>query len=100
VTMDAVRKGLRAFGRFWWDFLVGDTPELFVATVVLVGVAFGLRSDHVAAVVTLPLLAIAMLVASTYRGRRRAPARGGAGGDPGRAPARRALVGRRRSTGS
>ena len=21
---------LTAFGRFWWDFLIGDTPELFV----------------------------------------------------------------------
>ena len=28
---------LKGFGRFWWDFLVGDTPELFVAVVVIVG---------------------------------------------------------------
>lgn len=76
--MSAVRQGLRAFGRFWWNFLVGDTPELFVATVVIVAVALALHSHRVAAVVTLPLLAIAMLVASAYRGRRRRAAPGDA----------------------
>ena len=73
--MSVVRDGLRAFGRFWWEFLVGDTPELFVATLVIVGVAFGLRSHRAVAVVVLPVLAIAMLTASAYRGRKRAPAR-------------------------
>ena len=70
--MSSVRRALDAFGRFWWEFLVGDTPELFVATLVIVGVAFALRHNRVAAVVLLPLLAIVMLLASTYRGRRRA----------------------------
>lgn len=81
--MSPVRRGLRAFGRFWWEFLVGDTPELFFATVVIVAAAFALRSHHVVAIVALPLIAIAMLVASTYRGRRRAPGAGPAvGGGP------------------
>lgn len=26
-----------AFGRFWWDFLIGDTPELFVGVVAVLG---------------------------------------------------------------
>ncbi len=69
--MSAVGRAVRAFGHFWWDFLVGDTPELFVAVVVIVGAAFGLRHDHAAAYVVLPLLAIAMLAASTFRGRKR-----------------------------
>jgi hypothetical protein len=60
---------VKAFGHFWWDFLVGDTPELFVAMLVLVGIAFALRHDRVAAVVTLPLLAIVALLASAWRGR-------------------------------
>ncbi|MGH8989694.1 MAG: hypothetical protein ACRDXC_14055 [Acidimicrobiales bacterium] len=71
----AVARGARAIGRFWWDFLVGDTPELFVAVLVLVGVAFGLRHERAADVVALPLLAIAALLGSTWRGR----ARGGRG---------------------
>ena len=53
--MKTVGRLLRAFGLFWWDFLVGDTPELAVATAALVGLAF--------------------LLASTYRGRKRAPRR-------------------------
>ncbi len=64
----------KAFGRFWWEFLVGDTPELFVAVLVIVGVAFALRGHRLAGAVVLPLLAIVMLLASTYRGRRRTTA--------------------------
>ena len=33
---------LRAFGRFWWDFLIGDTPELFVGTLIILGAIFTL----------------------------------------------------------
>ena len=62
---------LKAFGHFWWDFLVGDTPELFVAMLVLVGLAFALRHDRVAAVVLLPVLAIVALLGSAWRGRTR-----------------------------
>ncbi len=64
-----VARWTRAFGHFWWDFLVGDTPELFVAMLVLVGVAFALRHDRVAAIVVLPLLAIVALLGSAWRGR-------------------------------
>jgi hypothetical protein len=69
--IDAVARAVTAFGRFWWDFLIGDTPELFVATLVVIGVAFGLRHHRWAAVAVVPLLAVAFLLASTYRGRRR-----------------------------
>lgn len=34
-----LRRGAVAFGRFWWDFLVGETPELLVGSVVAVGAA-------------------------------------------------------------
>jgi hypothetical protein len=30
-------RGLVVFGRFWWDFLVGDTPEIFVGVLATVG---------------------------------------------------------------
>ena len=62
---------LKTFGRFWWEFLVGDTPDLFVAVLVIVGVAFALRHYRAVAVVVLPLLAVAALLVSPYRGRRR-----------------------------
>jgi hypothetical protein len=72
--ISAVVGVLKTFGRFWWEFLVGDTPDLFVAVLVIVGVAFALRGHRVAGAVVLPLLTIAMLLASTYRGRRRTTA--------------------------
>lgn len=75
--MTQVRRALVAFGRFWWDFLIGETPELFVAVVGIVVLAVALRHDRVAGVVVLPVVAIAMLVTSTYRGRRRAGESGG-----------------------
>jgi asparagine N-glycosylation enzyme membrane subunit Stt3 len=74
--MAAAVRGIKAFGHFWWDFLVGDTPELFVAVIVLVGLAFALRRDRTADVVVLPLLAIAALAASAWRGRARGTSRG------------------------
>jgi hypothetical protein len=64
-----VRRWARAFGSFWWDFLVGDTPELFVAVVAIVVVALLLRHHHTAAVIVLPAMAIASLAASALRGR-------------------------------
>ena len=69
--MRAIASGAKAFGRFWWDFLVGDTPELFVAMLALVGIAFALRHERMAAVITLPLVTALVLLASAWRGRTR-----------------------------
>ena len=70
--MRAIGRSVRAFAHFWWDFFVGDTPELALATGAIVGLAFLLAGDHWAAAVLLPLVAAGFLFASTYRGRRRA----------------------------
>lgn len=69
--MRLIAKWVRAFGRFWWDFLVGDTPELFLGVLIVLGVAFACRSNRVLAVVLVPLVTIIVLLASTIRGRRR-----------------------------
>jgi hypothetical protein len=64
----------RAFGRFWWDFLIGDTPELFVGAVAIIGVLAlislkpGLRT--VAAFLATVLVA-GVLTGSVYRAARR-----------------------------
>ena len=70
----ALGRALRAFGRFWWDFLIGDTPEVALATGVIVAVAFLLDGSGLAGAILLPLLAAAFLLVSALRGRRRAPA--------------------------
>lgn len=65
---------LAGFGRFWWDFLVGDTPELFVGTVVIVVVVALIAATHAhnaLAVAALPALVAVLLWASVERARRR-----------------------------
>ena len=68
-------RAVKAFGRFWWDFIVGDTPELALATGIIVALAFLISGERVVGVILLPLLAAGFLLASTLRGRRRAPDR-------------------------
>jgi hypothetical protein len=60
----------RGFGRFWWEFLVGDTPELFVAALVIIGVIALLSEGghfNTVAVVVLPVLAVLALATSLAR---------------------------------
>jgi len=67
---------LAAFGRFWWDFLIGDTPELFVGVVLVLGVLAvvclkpGLRT---LAALAAPVLVAGVLTASVHRAARRRP---------------------------
>ncbi len=68
--MTRLGRAARSFGSFWWDFLIGDTPELFVAVVVIIVVALRLPDHHAAAVVVLPAMAVVSLMASVLRGRR------------------------------
>ena len=69
----ALVRALRWLGAFLWDFVVGDTPELALATGVIVAVAFLLRGTEWLGAILLPLLAAAFLLASTLRGRKRSP---------------------------
>ena len=64
---------LRAFGHFWWDFLIGDTPELALATGIIVALAFLIDGERLAGVILLPLVAAGFLLLSALRGRRRSP---------------------------
>jgi hypothetical protein len=67
----ALRRAVAAFGRFWWDFLVGDTPELTLGVVVVVGVTLLLRHQRDWAMGVVPILVAAMIAASVGRARRR-----------------------------
>jgi hypothetical protein len=66
-----IKRALRAFGHFWWDFLVGDTPELALATGIIVALAFLIDGERIVGVILLPLLAAGFLLLSALRGRRR-----------------------------
>ena len=69
------RRSAAAVGRFWWDFLGGEAPELLLGTgVAVVGADLvvhwsGLRA---VAVAVLPVLVICLLALSAYRARARA----------------------------
>jgi len=66
---------LKSFGMFWWDFLVGDTPELFAAVLVIIGAVAVARivfQENALAIVLLPLLAILALTVSIRRAQRAA----------------------------
>jgi hypothetical protein len=69
----AVGRLVRAFCHFWWDFLVGDTPELALATGGVVAAAFLLAGTHWLGAIVLPLLAAGFLLLSALRGSRGAP---------------------------
>ena len=71
--MSAVATAARATARFVADFFVGDTPELFVASLAVVGIAFGVASNSAVACVVLPAAAVVALGLSAARGRRDRP---------------------------
>ncbi len=73
-----VSRYLRAFGAFWYDFLVGDRPELFVGSIVIlaatwaaiqVGLAPGLAGLVLAVLVV--SLAAGSILRATLPGRAR-----------------------------
>jgi hypothetical protein len=72
-TASWLARALKGFGMFWWDFLVGDTPEITVVVLVILGVV-ALASEvghlNVLAYIALPVLAISALAISVARARR------------------------------
>ena len=68
--MKSLQRVLVVFGHFWWDFLVGDTPEIFVAVVmmlaVLAEVSMWLHQAR-AAVYVYPVLVLGALLVSARR---------------------------------
>jgi hypothetical protein len=64
---------VKAFAMFWWDFLVGDTPEFFVGVLMIVGVVLALvkaTSLNAAAVVAFPGLVVVLLAGSVLQAKR------------------------------
>ncbi len=59
-----------AFGRFWWEFLIGDTPELFVGAVAAIAIVALVCLDHslrTVAALLLPTLVAALLAGSAWK---------------------------------
>jgi hypothetical protein len=68
--MKSLQRALVGFGRFWWDFLVGDTPEIFITVVMMLSVLAGVSMwlHHVsAAVYVYPVVVLSALLVSVRR---------------------------------
>jgi hypothetical protein len=64
---------LKAFGAFWWDFLVSDTPELLIGVLAIIGVVALITkaaSLNALAVFAFPVLVVAVLASSLAWARR------------------------------
>jgi hypothetical protein len=58
---------IRAFGRFWWDFVVGDDWRSAAGVVLAIGVTAALAAAGVAAWWVMPLAALGVLYLSLRR---------------------------------
>jgi hypothetical protein len=64
----------RSFGLFWWQFFVGDTPEILVGVLAVLGLVVGLvavGAPRLILVFALPLGVLGVLAWSLRRAIRR-----------------------------
>ncbi|HYC06483.1 MAG TPA: hypothetical protein VEG29_01030 [Candidatus Binatia bacterium] len=53
--------GLRRFGAFWYDFLVGDRPELFIGPIVVLVVVWASVALGVPGVVSAGIMVVGIV---------------------------------------
>ena len=66
-------KGLRTFGRFWWDFVVGDDWRLALGGALALGLTAAVARTDVAAWWIAPAVVITLLVATLVGAQPRPP---------------------------
>ena len=69
--MRSLTKRLRAFGAFWYDFVVGDDWRVAVCVVAALAATYGVGKTSVAAWWIVPVVVVAVLPWSLWRARRR-----------------------------
>ena len=62
---------LKAFGRFWWDFLVGDTPEIFVGALATMALVFALSHSSLAPFALVVLVLATVTLSLLFEKRRK-----------------------------
>ena len=60
-------QGLRSFFLFWKDFLVGDSPELALGVLIILGTAYLLRNSGVIDGIVVIILVLALAFATVWR---------------------------------
>ena len=62
-----VMRAIKAFGAFWYDFIVGDDWRVAVAVVLALAVTGGLSTTAIPAWWVLPIVVVILLAASVWR---------------------------------
>lgn len=70
--MGRISSGLKAFGAFWWDFIVGDDWRMALGVVVALAATAGLSQLAVPSWWVVPIVALAGLTTSLALAVRRA----------------------------
>jgi hypothetical protein len=59
-------KGIRAFGLFWKNFIIGDAPEIALGVVIILIMAFLLRNTSLAAQIVIPLSVVILIISVVW----------------------------------
>ena len=65
--MKAIWTGLRAFGNFWYGFIIGDDWTVAAAVAVAIAATWGLAKADIASWWLLPLVVVASVGFSIWR---------------------------------
>ena len=69
--MQTLAKQLRAFGAFWYDFVIGDDWRVAAAVVAALALTFAVSKSSVPAWWIMPAAVVVILPVSLWRARRR-----------------------------
>ena len=69
--MRTLTQRLRAFGAFWYDFVVGDDWRVAVVVIAALAVTFGVSKSSIPAWWSMPVAVLLILPASLWRARKR-----------------------------
>jgi uncharacterized membrane protein len=69
--MRTITQRLRAFGAFWYDFVIGDDWRVAVVVVLALAVTYGLSQSSVASWWIMPLAVVLILPATLWRARKK-----------------------------
>jgi hypothetical protein len=59
--------GIRSFFLFWKDFLVGDSPELALGVLIILGTAYLLRNSGAIDGIVVIVMILALVFATVWR---------------------------------
>lgn len=69
--MRTLTQRLRAFGAFWYDFVIGDDWRVAVVVVLALAVTYGVSRSEAASWWLMPLAVVVILPVSLWRARKK-----------------------------